>query len=163
MWGTRHPVKVGFKYGWVDMADTLSVARRSEIMSNVKGKNTMPEKQVRSIIHELGCRFALFREDLPGKPDIVLPRHHKVVFVNGCFWHGHKNCSKGKLPKSNLEFWEQKITMNKRRDRRVIRDLKKLGWYTLTVWQCELKDKTRLTRKLRAFLDCGHASSAKRI
>lgn len=121
-------------------------------MSRVKGVNTKPEKAVRSIIHRMGFRFRLHRRDLPGKPDIVLPRHRKVVFVHGCFWHGHKACRRSSRPETNKEFWDEKLSRNIERDRRKIRELKKMGWDVLLIWQCELKKAGLVESKLARFL-----------
>lgn len=108
-------------------------------MQSVGVRDTGPERTVRSVLHRAGFRFRLHRRDLPGKPDIVLPAKRLVVFVHGCFWHGH-GCSKGKLPKSRLDYWGPKIAANAARDKRSVRALTKLGWRSLTVWQCELAD-----------------------
>lgn len=119
-------------------------------MAAVRARHTAPERIVRSLIHGLGLRFVLHDRRLVGTPDIVLPRHCAVIFVNGCFWHGHK-CSRGKLPNTRLEFWSEKIEANQRRDRRAIRRLRREGWRVLTVWECETKQPTRLIRRLEKF------------
>lgn len=121
-------------------------------MSRVKGRDTKPEKIVRSLLHAMGHRFRLHRRDLPGKPDVVLPKHRKVVFVHGCFWHGHAGCSRAARPTSNVEFWNKKIESNMRRDRAVQKELVMLGWQPLIVWQCEMRDLPTLTNKLEQFL-----------
>jgi DNA mismatch endonuclease (patch repair protein) len=121
-------------------------------MQSVGTKNTLPERTVRRIIHALGFRFRLHRRDLPGTPDIVLPRFRKVVFVNGCFWHGHKGCKKGALPKTRPEYWGPKIARNVQRDAEVRMKLKTAGWDVLTVWQCEAAEPDRLRRRLKDFL-----------
>jgi DNA mismatch endonuclease (patch repair protein) len=128
--------------------DTLTVEQRSAVMSRVRSKNTRPELIVRSILHRMGFRFRLHRSDLPGRPDIVLPRHGAVVFVHGCFWHGH-HCKRGSEPSSNIEFWRDKIDGNRRRDRRSIRRLRRDGWRVVVVWECQTKVKQVLERKLR--------------
>lgn len=120
-------------------------------MSSVGSKNTGPERLVRSVLHRLGYRFRIHRKDLPGTPDIVLPSRRKVIFVHGCFWHGH-SCSKGKLPKSRTEFWSEKVCRNRARDADVELCLKALGWDTLTVWQCQLRDLEYLEQTLTEFL-----------
>lgn len=122
-------------------------------MSNVKGKDTSPEKAVRSSLHKMGYRFRLHRRDLPGNPDIVLAKYKKVIFVHGCFWHGHKNCVRAKRPSTNKKFWAEKLSKNVKRDRKNQKELKKIGWHTLVVWQCEIKDKDLLMNKLRDFLE----------
>lgn len=122
------------------MVDHVSPAGRSKIMSKVRSKDTKPEMLVRRRLHSLGFRYRLHRKELPGSPDLVFPSLKKVLFVHGCYWHGH-DCRWGKLPKSNTSFWEEKIAANVGRDERNIRDLKRLGWETFTVWQCELRDE----------------------
>lgn len=134
------------------MADSVTTAQRSANMARVKGRDTKPEKIVRSLLHALGYRFRLHRKDLPGKPDIVLPRHHNVIFVHGCFWHGHFGCRRAARPGSNMEFWNTKIDGNMERDRRAVLSLESLGWSVLTVWECELRDKEALEKILESFL-----------
>jgi DNA mismatch endonuclease, patch repair protein len=121
-------------------------------MSRVKGKDTTPERAVRSMLHAMGYRFRLHRKDLPGKPDIVFGPRKKIVFIHGCFWHGH-NCPKGRLPKSNGAFWRDKIEKNRARDKRNVRRLRALGWRVLTIWQCRLKDPLAVRRRIVDFLD----------
>ena len=121
------------------MADTLNSEHRSRIMSRVGGKNTRPEILVRRALHAAGLRFRIHRRDLPGTPDIVLPRHRIAVMVQGCFWHGH-DCPKGRRPKSNVEFWTTKLDRNLQRDRANADALSKLGWQVVTVWECALDD-----------------------
>ena len=122
------------------MAEKLSPDQRSENMRKVRGRNTKPEVMVRCLLHRLGYRFRLHRRDLPGSPDIVLPKYKTVVFVHGCFWHGH-SCRKGTLrPVTNAEFWARKIDGNIQRDQRNYAALRELGWRVLVVWQCQLKD-----------------------
>jgi len=134
------------------MSDVHTKEQRSYNMSRIKGKNTKPEMQVRSLVHSMGYRFRLHRKDLPGRPDIVLPRHKKIIFVHGCFWHLH-NCRYGKVkPKTNAKFWQEKRVGNKERDRRNIRELRKLGWKVLVVWECWLKKPELLIKRLEAFL-----------
>lgn len=120
-------------------------------MSAVKQKDTGPEKLVRRLLHRLGYRFRLHRKDLPGRPDIVFSPRKKVIFVHGCFWHGH-GCSKGQLPKSKLEYWAPKISSNKERDKKQIMQLKKLGWKVCVVWQCEIEFTEELQQKLKEFI-----------
>ncbi|RDV02414.1 very short patch repair endonuclease [Undibacter mobilis] len=131
--------------------DTRSKAQRSFIMKSVRSRNTGPELVVRRTLHALGYRYGLHRKDLPGRPDIVMPKHKAVVFVHGCFWHGH-GCPKGRLPKSRLDFWVPKIDRNRQRDRESVRLLRKSGWRVLTIWQCQTKDVESLSRKLAKFL-----------
>lgn len=133
------------------MADRWTKDTRSRLMSRVKNKNTRPELLVRSLLHRIGYRFRLHRRDLPGSPDIVLPKHRKAIFVHGCFWHGH-DCPKGKRPKTNREFWDAKLDLNIDRDRQNLEDLKRNGWEALTVWECELKDLEVAQIKLHRFM-----------
>ena len=117
-------------------------------MSRIKGRDTLPEKRVRSLLHRLGFRFSLRRKELPGRPDIVLPRRKLAVFVHGCFWHRHKGCSNSVLPKTRPEFWLAKLNGNVERDTRNDSALKDLGWKVLTVWECEVDNEMRLSKKL---------------
>ena len=133
--------------------DVFSREKRSQIMSRVSGKNTKPEIVVRSLLHKMGYRFRLHREDLPGKPDIVLPKYKKVIFVHGCFWHGHERCSRSKRPMTNQEFWRQKLDKNIVRDKKIVNALYDLGWKVLIVWSCEVKNMTTLKSKLHLFLE----------
>lgn len=133
--------------------DVFSREKRSQIMSCVSGKNTKPEIAVRSLLHNLGFRFSLHRKDLPGKPDITLPKYKKVIFVHGCFWHGHADCSRSKRPSTNEEFWREKLDKNIERDKSTINALKELGWDVLTVWTCEVNDMNELKAKLLSFLE----------
>jgi DNA mismatch endonuclease (patch repair protein) len=128
-------------------------------MSRVKGRDTKPERIVRSLLHSLGYRFRLHRRDLPGKPDIVLPKYRKVVFVHGCFWHGHESCPRAARPTSNVEFWNTKIDSNIRRDQSAQEELAKLGWSCFIVWQCEMRDLAALTEKLESFLSNAKGTS----
>ena len=127
------------------MADTRTPAQRSRIMKSVGTAHTGPELAVRRVLHKLGYRFRLHGRDLPGRPDIVLPRFKTVVFVHGCFWHGHK-CSKGRPPKSRKDYWIPKIRGNRARDRRNLKALDVLGWKHIIVWQCETSDIASLRR-----------------
>lgn len=132
--------------------DNLSKSERSDLMRKVKSKNTKPEKIVRSIIHKAGFRFRLHAKDLPGKPDIVFPRLVKVINVNGCFWHGRKCAAGDRIPKSNVQFWVDKIETNKARDIRNRNKLAKLGWSIKTVWECQIKKPEALAKRLTKFL-----------
>lgn len=122
------------------MADIVSPAVRSRMMSAVRGKDTRPEIIVRQRLHCMGFRYRLHVRQLPGRPDLVFPRRRAVVFVNGCFWHGH-SCRRGAKPAANAEFWSQKILENQRRDRKALEDLQGLGWRCLTIWECALYGK----------------------
>jgi DNA mismatch endonuclease (patch repair protein) len=133
------------------MPDNLTSAQRSRTMRAVRTKGTAPELLVRSLVHRLGYRFSLHRKDLIGTPDIVLPARNCVMFVHGCYWHGHK-CARGKPSASNIEFWQRKISNNKLRDRKSVRTLREEGWRVLTIWQCETKDRHRLQQTILRFL-----------
>lgn len=141
--------------------DTVSPARRSYIMSRVPQRNTRPEKKVRTVLHMLGYRFRLHRKTLPGTPDIVLPRFKTALFVHSCFFHGHANCRKARLPTSNIDYWQHKVAENMERDRKVVRDVGILGWSAMTVWQCETEDPARLARKLKAALSRARTTSGR--
>lgn len=118
--------------------DRVNPEKRSEIMSHIRGKNTKPELLVRSLLHRAGFRFCLHRKDLPGKPDIVLPKYKTVIFVHGCFWHRHPGCFKATNPKTNTEFWQEKFARNIVRDYEVSKKLEKSGWLVVVVWQCTI-------------------------
>lgn len=120
-------------------------------MSAVKNKNTAPEMLVRRLLHSLGYRYRLHSKKLPGKPDIVFGPRKKVVFVHGCFWHGHE-CRMGRLPSTRREFWQKKIAANRERDKLQQDELTALGWRYLVIWECETPDAVALTRRLREFL-----------
>jgi len=134
--------------------DTVSPEQRSRNMSRVRGKNTSLELKVRSLLHRLGYRYRLHRKDLPGTPDLVFSGRRSVIFIHGCFWHGH-SCARAALPTSNREFWETKIGRNKERDNQAQASLASAGWKVLTVWQCETKDETALRERLVGFLEAG--------
>lgn len=121
-------------------------------MQAVKTKDTGPEMTVRCMLHGHGYRYRLHRKDLPGRPDIVFASKRKAIFVHGCFWHGHK-CSKGKLPKSKLNYWQPKIEQNKARDDRNIAELEAAGWQVLVIWQCEIVDGQALWLRLQEFVE----------
>jgi DNA mismatch endonuclease (patch repair protein) len=142
------------------MVDTFSPAKRSAIMARIGGKDTAPEMRVRRLLHALGFRFRLHATALPGKPDIVLPRYRKVIFVHGCFWHAHTRCRRATLPTTNAEFWTTKIGKNRMRDRRARRQLRRLGWGVLVLWQCQLSDMDFVTSQLVNFLQPASPISA---
>lgn len=112
-------------------------------MSRIKGTNTKPEMLVRKFLHAKGLRYRLHNKDLPGKPDLTFPKYHTVIFINGCFWHGHKGCKYFVMPKTRTEWWSEKIEKNIKRDSKSLDDLKELGWYSLVIWECELKPDKR--------------------
>ena len=120
-------------------------------MASIRGSNTSPERAIRVLLHSLGYRFRLHRKDLPGRPDIVLPRHQLAILVHGCFWHQHTGCRYATVPQSNKKFWREKLRGNVQRDSRVLENLSVLGWRTLVIWECNLKSestKQRLTQRL---------------
>lgn len=131
------------------MTDIYSKEKRSALMANVRGKNTRPERTVRSWLHRQGYRFRLHRKDLPGKPDIVLPKYHAVIFVHGCFWHRHQGCRKASTPTTNASMWAEKFRQNMDRDQRKQQELEQLGWRVIVLWQCEIMDGT-FVAKIRA-------------
>jgi DNA mismatch endonuclease, patch repair protein len=132
--------------------DAVSASVRSEIMRKVGRINTKPEIAVRKALHALGRRFRLHRSDLPGTPDIVLPKYRMVIFVHGCFWHRHAKCRKATTPQDNYEYWQRKFDSNRVRDRRNKRDLAKMGWRCFVVWECQTKDRPGLEAALLAIL-----------
>lgn len=134
------------------MTDVFSSDKRSWIMSRVREKNTSPELKVRSLVHRLGYRFRLHRKTLPGKPDLVFPSRKKIIFVHGCFWHGH-DCARGhRAPKTNSEYWIEKIQRNIERDSKHQSDLKAMGWGILIIWECELNNPKIVTENIDGFL-----------
>ncbi len=134
-------------------SDVFTPQERARVMAAVKGKDTKPEMIVRRLAHALGYRFRLHRKDLPGKPDLVFPGRRKVIFVHGCFWHGH-DCARGsRQPKQNADYWRNKIGRNVERDAASLQALSALGWQVRVIWECELKDREALSEQLKAFLD----------
>ena len=125
------------------MADVHDIATRSYNMSQIKSKDTKPEMLVRKYLHANGIRYRLHNSNLPGKPDLTLRKYHTVIFVNGCFWHGHKGCKYFVLPKTRTEWWQDKVEETIKRDRTAIRNLKELGWKPIIIWECELKPAKR--------------------
>ena len=125
------------------MTDVLSKEQRKRCMSHVRGKDTKPEVMVRQFLFAQGFRYRLYRKDLPGKPDIVLPKYRTVIFINGCFWHGHSGCKYATIPEANHDFWLAKISGNIERDKCNHAKLFELGWKVIEIWQCELKPKFR--------------------
>jgi DNA mismatch endonuclease (patch repair protein) len=131
--------------------DTIAPEERSALMARIRSKNTKPELAVRSLLHRMGYRFRIHRRDLPGAPDIVLPRYKKIVLVHGCFWHGH-TCQLASKPKSNSGYWSEKILKNQARDQRNLEALQSAGWKVLEVWECEIRKFDGLERRLLDFL-----------
>lgn len=137
------------------MVDHLTPEQRSENMRRIRSKDTKPERAVRSMLHRMGYRFRLHRKDLPGTPDIVLPKYRTVIFVHGCYWHRHrdKSCRAGKyMPKTNTEFYKAKFKGNVQRDRRNRKTLQRQGWKVIVIWQCETSDSEELERLLESLL-----------
>jgi DNA mismatch endonuclease (patch repair protein) len=134
------------------MTDRLDTATRRRLMQKVRASNTKPERKVRSLLHSLGARFRIHRKDLPGTPDIVLPGRRLVIFVHGCFWHGH-GCRIGKLPKTRLDYWAPKIAGNQLRDRRNQVALEQAGWRVQIIWQCELANQPVLVERIKLLLN----------
>lgn len=133
--------------------DSVSQEKRSWVMAQVKGRDTKPEKAVRSLLHSMGYRFRLQRKDLPGKPDIVLPKYRTAIFVHGCYWHRH-DCPNGqRFPKSRLDFWLPKLEGNQERDRKNQALLREQGWNVLVIWECQLRDVNALQENVRTFLN----------
>ncbi len=121
-------------------------------MSKIRSRDTRPEIRVRSTLHRLGFRFRIHLRTLPGRPDIVLPKHHAVILVHGCFWHRHAGCKYAYTPKSRIDFWSRKFDENVRRDDRVMKELAESGWRALRIWECETKDVDVIRERLVAFL-----------
>src|SRR6266852_1167314 len=132
--------------------DIFTPAKRSWLMSRIRGVNTTPEKLVRSFLHANGLRFRLHIRSLPGKPDIVLRRHAPIVFVHGCFWHHHQGCTSAVYPRTRWRFWRAKIDGNVKRDRKTNRRLRALGWRVITVWECEVSQARILAKRLKSLL-----------
>jgi len=135
--------------------DRISKEHRSWNMSQIKAKDTRPELVVRSLLHRLGYRFRLHRDDLPGTPDIVLPKYNTVIFVHGCYWHRHSACKYAYTPKSRVDFWQAKFDENVARDKRARRALQELGWKVHVVWECETGDLDALAQRLDEVLHSG--------
>lgn len=141
------------------MTDIVDNKRRSEMMSRIRAYDTAPELAVRHIAHRMGLRFRLHRKDLPGRPDLVFPKHRLVVFVHGCFWHRHVGCRYASTPKSRTAFWTEKFKANIARDARQEAALRKLGWRVLVIWQCESEDEASVERKLAGSIWRGESST----
>ncbi len=132
--------------------DKITTESRSKIMSHIRSKDMIPEMIVRRIVFNMGYRYRLHRKDLPGKPDLVFSNQHKIIFVHGCFWHQHKKCKDGHMPKSNKKYWIPKLKRNMQRDKNNIKELRKAGWDILIIWECELTNIEKLSMKLNDFL-----------
>jgi len=141
--------------------DTLTAEHRSAVMSRIRGKDTLPELQVRKLAHAMGYRFRLHRRDLPGTPDLVFPRLRKAILVHGCFWHHHPDpaCRNAVMPKTRREWWQTKLSANAARDERNLASLKTEGWDVLVLWECEIRSG-RFTRRLAGFLGSNTANKS---
>lgn len=134
------------------MSDILTLLERSDRMRLIRSRDTKPEMAVRRLLSRLGYRYRLHDRNLPGHPDIVFNTRRKLIFVHGCFWHGHQRCRLTRMPKSKLEYWKPKLEANTRRDARSQRQLRRNGWGILVVWECQLSDLERIASRLRRFL-----------
>jgi len=139
--------------------DSLAKEHRSWNMSQIKGKNTAPEMRVRKTLFRMGYRFRLHRKDLPGCPDIILPRYETIIFVHGCYWHRHQGCKNLYTPKTRIDFWTEKFAENVERDRRHERELNKLGWNVGIVWECETEDETLLIQRIENIMRDAHCGA----
>jgi DNA mismatch endonuclease (patch repair protein) len=138
------------------VTDIVSSEKRSEMMACIRGKNTSPEIRVRRLLHWYGYRYRLHRKDLPGAPDIVLPRWRAVIFIHGCFWHQHDGCKFAKMPATRRDFWEAKLSKNRKRDQAAVSSLRASGWRVLVVWECYLrvtKDDSDLVNALSSWIE----------
>ena len=131
------------------MVDNLSPEKRSWNMSQIRCKDTKPEKIVRSLLHNMGYRFRLHKKNLPGKPDIVLSKYKTIIFVHGCFWHRHDGCKFAYTPKTRAGFWEKKFEGNINRHKKVEQELKDLGWKVFVIWECEIKNSEKIADRIK--------------
>lgn len=135
------------------MVDTLTPRERSERMARIKAKNTTPEMKLRKLVYGMGFRYRIHDRRLPGRPDLVFQGRRAVIFIHGCFWHRHSGCRLARIPKSNVEFWSNKLEKNRLRDARNIASLEALGWRVLVIWECEIKNDDRMKNTIKMFLD----------
>lgn len=155
---SNYPIILLIWTGWDDrgnfysMTDNLTPEQRKKTMTRVKSQDTSPEMKVRRLAHSLGYRFRLHRKDLPGKPDLVFPKLKKVIFVHGCFWHGHPGCKASKRPTTNTEYWNKKLDRNIARDKLNQEKLVSMGWRCLVIWECQIKKTEDLNKILITFL-----------
>lgn len=154
----KRSVKPGAKLA--GQVDSLSSSRRSQNMSRIRSSDTAPEMQVRRLLHRLGYRYVLHDRNLPGVPDLVFQSRRKIVFVHGCFWHQHKGCVDGRIPKSRISYWKPKLERNVQRDRSNIAKLRRGGWRVMSVWECATGNPDALRKRLTRFL--GKARVSKR-
>jgi DNA mismatch endonuclease, patch repair protein len=134
------------------MTDVLTPEQRHACMASVRSRDTTPEMVVRRLVHRLGYRYALHKKTLPGRPDLALVSRRCAIFVHGCFWHGHDCLRGGRVPATNRAYWTTKVERNRNRDVASLEALQSLGWRTLTIWECELKDAARLATRLQRFV-----------
>lgn len=134
------------------MSDVFSKNKRSQIMAKISGKDTKPEILVRKFLFSKGFRYRKNDRRIAGKPDIVLPKYKTIIFIHGCFWHGHKNCKAATLPTTNLDFWKSKIEGNSKRDQQTQRLLKKQGWRLSVIWQCRIKNKNLFEKSMKTLV-----------
>ena len=127
--------------------DIWSQEKRSQVMSKIRSKNTKPELLLRSLLHQAGYRFRVYRKDLPGKPDLALAKYRTVIFVHGCFWHYHDECNEGRVPDTNSKFWREKLSKTVARDKKHQKKLRDMGWKVVVVWECEIEKQTERTLK----------------
>ncbi|MHB1687810.1 MAG: very short patch repair endonuclease [Ignavibacteriaceae bacterium] len=133
--------------------DIWDKEKRSDVMRKIKGKNTKPELILRSALFKQGYRFRIHKKDLPGKPDVFLPKYKTIIFVHGCFWHYHKNCPEGRIPSTNSKFWKEKLEKNVVKDKRHNSQLRKLGWKVIIVWECEVEKKLeKILKKIESVI-----------
>lgn len=132
--------------------DTLTPSQRSQRMALIHGKNTGPELEVRRIVSVMGHHYKRHPSNLPGRPDLVFGTDRKIIFVHGCFWHRH-DCAMGRTPKSNVAYWKAKLDTNRKRDLRVIRALRASGWKVMVIWECNLRDKEKVSRRIEKLLN----------
>jgi len=133
----------------IKIMDNLTQKQRRYCMSKIRSKDTKPEKVVRTILDKLNVRYNIHAKTLPGTPDIVIPEINKLIFINGCFWHQHKNCKRANLPKTNKEYWIKKLSRNIKKQNTDIKNLRKLGWSISVIWECQTKDETALINKIK--------------
>ena len=135
------------------ISDIYSIDKRSDIMSRIRAAETKPEEIVRKFLFSYGFRYRKNDKRYQGKPDMVLPKYRTMIFVHGCFWHGHETCKAAELPKTNTDFWKKKILDNRVRDQKNIDTLRKEGWNVIIIWQCEIKNKSKRNRRLELLLE----------
>jgi DNA mismatch endonuclease, patch repair protein len=145
------------------LADIVSSTQRSVIMSKIKSRDTAPELAVRRIAHRLGFRFRLHAKNLPGRPDLIFPKHRLALFVHGCFWHRHRGCRFAYRPKTRVRFWDTKFRSNVARDGKNVNQLEIMGWRVLIVWECEAEHELRLLKLLAAHVPAKRSSSSRRF